>query len=229
MINTWNESTLHKTIKEKYADQKDHLEVEIAGKIVDIFKSDSIIEIQTANLSSIKRKLEFLLNLFPVKLVYPLIRKKRITVVDNDGSIIRSRMSNKTGSILDIFKEVIFIPQLFLYPDFSLDILQVDVEEIRCDDGKGSWRRKGISIKDRIVNDILPVRIINDADDLYQLLPIDIYDSIDSKKIAELLNVKTNLAQKIIYFFKHTGVIYPVDKIGNLKIYNYSSGACHEL
>ena len=51
--------------------------------------------------------------------------------------------------IVDVFEELVRIPSLFLEDNLSLEVLMIEDEEIRCLDGKGSWRRRGISIKDR--------------------------------------------------------------------------------
>lgn len=221
MINTWNESNLHKEIKNKYSNSADFLEVSIAGKIVDIFSENQIIEIQTSNFGALRKKLEFLLSFYPVKVVFPLIRGKTITVINEDGEIIRSRKSPKLGGFVDVFNEILYIPDLFLNPYFSFEILQVDVEEIRCDDGKGSWRRKGISIKNRILKKMYPPRVITSPEDLFELLFLQKLPLLNSKLITETLNIKIRQAQKILNFFKNTGVITPVSKKGNRIIYKH--------
>lgn len=221
MINTWNESHLHREIKNKYSNSTDSLEVSVAGKIVDILSENQIIEIQTSNFGALRKKLKFLLNFYPVKVVYPLIREKKITIINTDGEIVRSRKSPKTGNFIEIFNEILYIPDLFLNPYFSFEIIQVDVEEIRCDDGKGSWHRKGISIKNRILKKMYPPRVIKSPEDLFKLLPLQQLPLLSSKLITETLNIKMRQAQKILNFFKNTGVIIPVSKEGNRIIYKH--------
>jgi len=58
------------------------------------------------------------------------------------------RRSPKKGSIFEVFKELVSIPSLIAKAGFSLEVLLIREEEFRCDDGKGSWRRKGKSICD---------------------------------------------------------------------------------
>jgi len=224
MINTWNEYDLHNSLKSKIAGSEGLTECKIAGKIVDVFLNNQIIEIQTANFSSLRKKLQMLINLYPIKLVYPLVREKRVTTIDEDGEIIRSRKSSKQGKFIEIFDELIYITDLFLTPGFTFEIIQVDIEEIRADDGKGSWRRKGISIKNRILKESYPGRIIRNPFDLFLMLNLDKIDQIDSKNLSEFLKIKIYLARKVLYFFRHTGVIQPAAKKGNRIIYQGGEG-----
>ena len=56
-IGTMQERSLHAALKSWYAAPGDRLEQLVDGFIVDICRGDLLIEIQTRNLASIKRKL----------------------------------------------------------------------------------------------------------------------------------------------------------------------------
>ena len=76
MINTYNETSLHKELKAIYAQKhQGNTEIEIENYICDIACSDensTIIEIQTSNLSKLTKKIEKLTKFHKVKLIYPL-------------------------------------------------------------------------------------------------------------------------------------------------------------
>ena len=81
MINTYKESSLHRTLKELYALEKDSkTEVEADGHIYDILTKDgNVIEIQTQNLGKLLRKIQDALSKNrSCKIVHPLSVSKTI-------------------------------------------------------------------------------------------------------------------------------------------------------
>ena len=129
-INTYNESSLHNTLKLYYANQYNgQTEVKADGHIYDILCEDGqVIEIQTKNVGKIARKLTDALEKgHNVRLVYPLVFRKRIVLSDEKGETISKRLSPKKGSIYDILEELTKITGILLHPNFTLDIVTVNV------------------------------------------------------------------------------------------------------
>ncbi len=75
-ISTLNEKPLHESLKSWYARPGDLFEVPVDDFIVDIVRDGLLVEIQTRNFSSIRRKLEELVAHHSVRLVYPISREK---------------------------------------------------------------------------------------------------------------------------------------------------------
>ena len=151
-IGTYQEKSLHAALKDWYAAPGDLTEQPVDGYVVDLVRGDELIEIQTRNFAAIKRKLSQLLKEHPVRLVHPIPTQKWIVRLERDGTTVRSRRrSPKRGSLLHVFDELVSIPTLVGNPRFSLEVLLVAVEETRCQDGRGSWRRRGWSIHDQIL------------------------------------------------------------------------------
>jgi hypothetical protein len=149
-IGTYQEKSLHAALKSWYAAPGDIIEQPVDGFVVDLVRGDELIEIQTSNFSAMKRKLPVLLESHTVRLVHPIPVLKWIVRLDQDGdSILSRRRSPKRGSLLDIFDELVSIPHLVSHPRFSLEVLLVEVEETRWQDGRGSWRRRGTRRKRR--------------------------------------------------------------------------------
>jgi hypothetical protein len=144
---------------------------------------------------------------------------KWIIKTDEKGEVISRRKSNKKGNIYHIFNELIYIIDLVSDPKFTLEIVITEEEEIRCDDGKGSWRRKGISIKDRNLVKIIEKKKMNKTEDYLKFLPENISEPFSTKDIASELKINIPLARKMIYFFKRTDAINCTGKIGNLLLY----------
>ncbi|MDH5688945.1 MAG: hypothetical protein OEZ48_13940, partial [Candidatus Bathyarchaeota archaeon] len=169
------ESSLHSSIKDWYALPGDTLEARVEDYIIDIVRNGLLIEIQTGSFSAIKEKLKSLVDNHSVRLVYPIAERKWIVRLSrSDGEVISRRRSPKRGRLADLFDELVWIPRLAGEDNFSMEVLMIDEEEIWCADGKGSWRRRGVSIKDRKLLDVVErVRFVERGDFL-RFLPSDL-------------------------------------------------------
>ena len=93
MINTYNETDLHKFFKEKYAtENQGFTEVKVKNYICDIFTEDSsIIEIQTGSLYKLVPKVQDLSPDYKIKIVFPFPFEKYIeTYSENEELFIFS-------------------------------------------------------------------------------------------------------------------------------------------
>ena len=134
MINTLNESSLHRSLKSLYALEKGCMtEVNIDGKIYDVVDAfGNITEIQTKNLSSLLVKtLGAIKSGRSVKIVYPVVRIKYIEVYDEKGVLLSKRKSPVRASIYSIFRELTGLYPVLLKKCFSLDVLEIAMSEIR--------------------------------------------------------------------------------------------------
>ena len=138
-IGTLGEKSLHSALKAWYAQPGDRLEWSVEGKyVVDIFRpatdttSGQCIEIQTRSLGKLKTKLVFLLEHWPVRLVYPIAQERHIVRIDADGEIVSRRKSPKRGTIFHLFPELVSLPALVTHPHFVA--------------GCGADRRRGILV-----------------------------------------------------------------------------------
>ncbi len=182
-------------------------------------KQSGLIEIQTKNFLRIKYKLKKLLTNHKIKLVHNIPVIKWIIKTDENGVVLSRRKSNKKGNIFHIFDELIYIIDLISNPNFTLEIVMSEEEEIRRDDGKGSWRRKGTSIIDRKLVKILERKKICKVEDYLKILPKNLNEPFSTKDIARELKISIYLARKIIYFFKKINAIKCIGKKGNLLLY----------
>ncbi|MBQ1181811.1 MAG: hypothetical protein IIX63_06815 [Treponema sp.] len=80
MINTYNESSLHKTLKKLYSLENSHqVEVKKDGFIFDIISDkNEIIEIQTQSIEKLIPKIEYAIkNNIKIKIVIPITTQKQ--------------------------------------------------------------------------------------------------------------------------------------------------------
>jgi len=213
-IGTHNESSLHSDIKKWYFKPGDMVEEKHEGSIIDIKRGDILIEIQTKNFYAMSKKLRSLLKSNKVILVHPIAEEKHILKVSDKGEVLNRRKSNKKGKIDDVFIELMRVPDIMCMENLTLEILMIKAEEIRCDDGKGSWRRKGVSIVDRRLVEVVSSHKFHNQRDLMKLLPKDMNHQFTNKELAKAMKVSGSKASKITYCFRKMGLMEEVGKRG---------------
>lgn len=218
-IGTLNEKPLHAALKQHYAPEGSLLEYKLGRYVVDIFHEDNIIEIQTANFSSIHKKLRALCENYSVTLVYPIAKESWILKPDAEGKKLTRRKSPKRQDFLHLFMELIRIPSLLAHPNLSIEVVLTREEQLREFDGKRGWRRKGWLISERRLVEIVDSTRLETPDDLLGLLPGTLPEQFHTSDLAKLIGHPRWFAQKVAYCLKHTGVITPIGKQGNAIIY----------
>jgi hypothetical protein len=209
------EHSLHSAIKDWYRVSGDEVEVKVGDFTVDILRGDLLIEIQTGNFSAVKKKLVKLLHRNRVRLVYPIAKLKWIVHKSRTGEFVRRRKSPKKGRLLDLFYELVYAPDLIRDGNFSLEVLLIEEEEWRCNDGLGSWRRRGVSVKDRKLLNVFGRFAFEDSRAFLEFLPKELDECFTNKVLALKLGVSVRLAQKMTYCLRKMGAISIVGKGGN--------------
>lgn len=209
-----NEYTLHSAIKQWYSLPGDTFEVSIGDFVVDVVQGSLLVEIQTKNFSAAKRKLQRLVGDHKVRLVYPIAKQKWIVRVAQSGEPLSRRKSPKKGRLVDLFHELVRLPDLIEHRNFSLEVLMIEEEEVRCNDGRGSWRRRGVSIKDRKLISVTERVLFKDEKDFLRFLPGELPDPFTNKDLSVRVAVPVNLARKITYCLKKMGTVAEVGKRG---------------
>jgi len=216
------EYSLHSEIKHWYMVSGDELEVKVEDFIIDILRGKLLIEIQTGNFSAAKKKLIKLLLSNQVRLVYPIAKLKWIVHVSGSGEFVRRRKSPKKGKLTDIFYELVHAPSLIEDRNFSLEVLLIEEEEVRCNDGRGSWRRRGVSVKDRKLLNVFDRIVFEDSRDFLEFLPKELDGYFTNKVLALKLGISIRLAQKITYCLRKMGAISVAGKKSNEFLFEVS-------
>ena len=192
-INTYNESSLHNTLKLYYASQYNgQTEVEADGHIYDIFCEDGlVIEIQTKNVGKIADKLTDALEKgHKVRLVYPLVFRKRIVLSDEKGETISKRLSPKKGEIYDVLEELTKITGILLHPNFTLDVVKVNIIEhrvqtanpVQATNRRRRYKKNWLKANKRL-EEILETTQFKTARDYLALLPKDLPEEFCAKDL----------------------------------------------
>lgn len=221
MIGTQNEGSLHASLKEYFRQPGDIVEGSVDGYKIDLVQGERLVEIQTKNFSAIKKKLATLLQSHTVQLVYPIaVERHLLQVAPETGEVLGTRKSPKRGTIYDLFSELVRIPHLIVHPNLKVDVVFVVEEEIRCPDGKGSWRRRGVSIVDRRLVEVRGQRSFESPQDYLALLPEDLVYPFSNKELAKASSMPVTTARKLTYTLKKAGLLQEVGKRGNELLHN---------
>ena len=222
-IGRLQEKTLHATLKFFLDADERHHEVRLTaceGKpIADIFDGERVTEIQNGNFSGFRPKLERLLAVYPVTVVYPVVRKKQVVWIDPEtGEITTPRLSPKTGSPADALPELIFIEKQLFHPNLTLRLLPVDVTEYRLQDGWGAAGKRGAHRVERLPEAIFePIDVRTPRDLLFLLpkLPAE-FTAADFSHILRLRGRKLSAALKVLTL---SGCVEQTGKEGRKNLY----------
>lgn len=175
-IGILGEKTLHATLKLWLDDDPTHHEVSLpTGSVADIFDGERITEIQTANFSGFRKKLEKLLDTYPVTVVHPLVRVKWVSWIDPaTGEITKPRRSGRKGSFTDAGKQLIYILPLLGHRNLTVKLVLLDVEEQRLLDGWGNGGKRGSHRAERLPLALGETVTLREPADYAALLPPDL-------------------------------------------------------
>lgn len=216
-IGQLKEKSVHKSLKMIYKDSG-QVEVEVLGYIVDVLKENTIYEIQTKNFYNIKEKIINICKEHPVVLVHPIAIEKYIVTVDENGNEISRRKSPKKGNRLNIFDELVSAPEFIKEKNLTIQVLLIKKDEYRIKDGKGSWRRKGVSLLDNDLVEIVNVIEFKSIEDYIEIIPSYLYE-FTNKELSKELNISINLARKITYTLRKVNVLDGSTKRGREILY----------
>jgi len=221
-ISVFNEKPLHAALKEWYARPGDRLEAAVDGYVIDIVRDDFLVEIQTRSFSAIKSKLTELVRRHSVRLVYPIPVEKWIVRMAEEGAKpLGRRKSPRHGIPADVFEEMVSFPELLSDRHFTVELLLVREEEVRRQDRKRGWRRKGWVTEERRLLEVLGTLVMETPRDLAALIPDGLAEPFTTADLARAVGRTRRLAQRMAYCLRAAGCITPAGRQGNAVLYSH--------
>lgn len=219
-IGTLGEKTIHAVLKNYFApNPKDH-EIKIDRYYADIVTAQSIIEIQTRNFNTLRKKLDIFLEIMPVTIVYPIPHKKWLRWINEEtGEISSPRKSPKTGTPYKIFPELYRIKDYLLHPNLIIHIVLMDIEEYRYLNGWSKDKKKGASRSDGIPIKLIDEIILHTPEDYKNLVPDILTEPFTSKEFQKACKTSQKISQTSLNILHHLGALKRVGKIGNSYLY----------
>ena len=219
------ETSLHRDLKQLYADKDAQFEASLGGYRIDVMSGGRLVEIQHGSLAAIRDKVRTLLKDHVVVVVKPIVvRKTLVKRAHRDGDIVERRVSPKQGTLLDLFDELVHFTGVFPHDRLTLDVALVDIEEWRYP-GHGRrrrWRRDDYQIDDQKLLAVRAIHRFQTAADLARLVQGPLPQPFHSGHLADSLRVDRRVAQRIAYCFRETGTVRLVGKQGNIRLYEFA-------
>ncbi len=223
MINTLNESSLHRTLKTYYASMSEgsRTEVKTDDYIADIIdKKGNITEIQTANLAYLKDKIKyFTAEKRNISVIYPIVTTKYIETVNQKTGKTVYRKSPQHKTIYSIFRELTGLYPFLLNKYFSLEAVEVITVEIRKTteepvqsiNGRRRVRRNWLKT-DKQLKEIGKIHKFHSREHYLSLLPKNLPECFTATDIRKAfaeqnLKIKTNDIQLMLWVFSHCGLL----------------------
>jgi hypothetical protein len=224
-IGTERESSLHRTLKFRYAGAGGTVESTLEGYVCDgISPEGEIIEVQTGSFGPLKRKAKKLAALGKLRIIHPVILRKYIEVYDPEGNRLYRRRSPRRGSEWDLFGALIHAPELPETAGLSIELALVEVREKRVRDGRGSWRRGGVSIVDRDLSAWHGSVSLTEKRDYRRFIPFGTQERFTVKDLAGKAEIDRALAGKALYVLQKMGLVKRTGKKGHAWVYETALG-----
>ncbi len=220
-IGTLNEGPLHQALKSLYLTGNGEEEVPVGSYVADVRAEDEVLyEIQTGGFAHLKRKLATLIESHRVVLVHPIAAIRYIVKlpVEEEGQASR-RKSPKRSSLANIVEELVSIPHLLDHPNFSVEVVLIEEDEIRVFDPQRVRRRGGWRVVSRQMNHVLERQRISSRQDLYSLIHGPLPEAFSTADLAEAMGQPRRLAQKMAYCLRESGAAELCGKSGNALLY----------
>ena len=217
------ETSLHQSLKLRYAESDDQTEVRLGRYRIDAVRDDELIEIQFGSLGAIRDKIGTLLRKHAVRVVKPIVHQKRIVrQAVADGPVLSRRLSPKRGELMDIFADLVFFTRVFPHPRLVLEVPLVNVEHWRLppDKRRRRWRSKDYKTKDYVLEEIESSIELTSCEDLLALIDgLRLPDPFDTAELAQHLQRPRTTAQQIAYCLRNMGALESCGKRGNSMLY----------
>ncbi len=221
-IGMQKEKTLHAVLKAYEDPDEDHHEIPIESYIADIYcrETESITEIQTANLGSLRDKLDAFLPLYRVTVVYPIPASKWITWIDPEtGELGKRNRSPKKGSFYSAFKELYKISSYLDHPNLTVKLILLDIEEYRLQDGWGREGKRGSHRYDRVPTRIVSETVLTEPRDYLQFVPFDLEEPFTARELARSCGFPRESFSTEALILRKMGVIEQTGKKGRAYLY----------
>ncbi|MEM7248179.1 MAG: hypothetical protein AAF533_22790 [Acidobacteriota bacterium] len=211
-VGVLNEGPLHAALKEWYRRPGDRVEQPLDGFVIDLVRGETLIEIQTQGFSAMRRKLDCLLDDHQVRVVHPVAVEKWIVKLGPDGQQASRRKSPLRSIAADACSELVSFPTLLSHPNFRLELVLIQEDEVRSEDRRRGRRRGGWVVEERRLVDVVDHLVFSRPDDLLALLPAGLPESFTTQELADELGRHRRQAQDVIYCLRTADVIHAVSR-----------------
>ncbi len=220
-IGMQKEKTMHAVLKLFENSDEDCHEIPLDGRIADIYDGQRVTEIQTAHLNVMRDKLDVFLPAHRVRIVHPIPCHKWVIWVDPaTGEIGKKNRSPQVGSFFSAFRELYRISGYLDHPNLEIELLLIDMEEYRLQDGWGNQGKRGSHRFDRMPLALTDRMLLTRSEDYLQFVPLSLEEPFTAAQLARAWNYRGAGVSNAAGVLRRLGVIRQVGKKGNSFLYN---------
>lgn len=214
-----SESLLHQQLKRLYAKDDGATEQVVSGFRIDaVDERGRLVEIQTGSFGAIAAKLRRLVRKHTVVLVHPVVAKRWIVLVDEQGVCGKRRASPIRGRWEDVFSELVALPDLLGHARLKVEVLLTEEEELR-QARPARRRQKGYTVIERRLVSVLERITLDGPADWLKVLPPALERWFTPRGLAQQLECSEALARCICYCLRESGRLAVAGKLGNRVIH----------
>ena len=223
-IGVMKEKTLHSVLKFFYEPDSSYHEAELGRFVADIFKDDTVIEIQTGSFYPIAKKIKEILNSgYKLILVHPIDAIKYVSWISSDGSVSEAHRSPKKESLYSVLPDLLYLGDTIYHKNFTLRIVALETDEYRIADGWGNNGKRGSHRENKIPKEILYSVDISEKLDYNMLLPDKLPENFTAKEFSSLTKLKGRRLGAAILFLRNASLIEQCGKKGRAFLYKRCS------
>lgn len=216
------EKTLHLALKYFFEQNSDYHEVPVGPYFADVLRDGAVLEVQTRNFCSFRKKLAFVSQKMPVTVVHPIIREKRLFWTEPDsGEISGGRISPKHCDIYNAFRELVYIRELLHRENlsFCFPVLRCSEYKLLC--GWDREKKKGSVRYNLVPEELLGFYEFDTAFAFSALLPECEDAFFTVKKISALTGKDARTANAFVNVLKYLDILCEDGKEGRATRYVY--------
>jgi hypothetical protein len=218
-IGVMREGPLHSALKAILARPGDRLEVPVGRFVIDLVRANGeLVEVQTGGFGPLGAKLDALLDVHRVRIVYPIAAQRRIVRVDEHGEVVSIRASPKRGTAIEVFDKLVAFPSLLTHPNLTVEVMLLREDHIRAVRPE-TVRRRTRDPGERRLRDVLGRVELRSAHDVLRALPPLPREPFSTRDLASMLGCSMLLAQRIAYCLRAIKIIEAAGKRGRTPLH----------
>ncbi len=228
-IGTLGEKTLHRVLKRFFCPPECVHEVKLCGHVADAILGGTVYEIQTGGLHPLKKKLlSYKENTdHHIRIVLPVLKKKRIVWIDPDSGEMRAPRGTGVGlGKWRVLAEMVYLLPVFDFSRMSLTLAYIAADDYKLLDGYGEDKKKRATRYERIPTALLDICHIDSKEAFVRhFMPADLPAVFTSADFARATRLRRRGLWAGLRVLLELGAIRAVGKEGNAILYEKNSEA----
>lgn len=219
-IGTYSEKSLHYILKNFFESNTDCHEVSYKGFVADVKNGTNITEIQSTTLRGLNKKLDAFLEDSSVRLVFPVISKRRIVWIDTETGDVQRSKRTVNEDIFSLAPELLYIVEYLRDPSLIITVITIEADEYRNLDGWGRNRKNNATKVDIVPTALVDMSDLTFPDDLAQFVPDSLGEVFLRQDYAKATRLKGRALWAVLKMLEEMRVIRRVENEG--KRHRYS-------